>query len=166
MNSRRLWNSHQRHKFLRAEASGDILKFRVSEMAFPGVFKRYLPPQMLCCFIRILATLGTIPSKYRRHSTHGICVQCHSKWEHGCFTILFNGAYFLLAVMIEGDESSRLRMANQPVILAGYQPLLTALNKLLEVIGIFTHTVNFTATTVESSFSNTIVRCIIEQTIW
>ena len=154
MNSRRLWNSHQRHKFLRAEASGDILKFRVSEMAFPGVF------------IRILATLGTIPSKYRRHSTHGICVQCHSKWEHGCFTILFNGAYFLLAVMIEGDESSRLRMANQPVILAGYQPLLTALNKLLEVIGIFTHTVNFTAMTVESSFSNTIVRCIIEQTIW
>ena len=30
MNSRRLWNSHQRHKFLRAEASRDILKFRVS----------------------------------------------------------------------------------------------------------------------------------------
>ena len=41
MNSRRLWNSHQRHKFLRAEASGNILKFRVSEMAFAGVFKRY-----------------------------------------------------------------------------------------------------------------------------
>ena len=36
MNSRRLWNSHQRHKFLSAEASGDILKIRVSEMAFPG----------------------------------------------------------------------------------------------------------------------------------
>ena len=36
MNSRRLWNSHQRHKFLRAEASGDILNFRVSEIAFPG----------------------------------------------------------------------------------------------------------------------------------
>jgi len=26
--------------------------------------------------------------------------------------ILFDGAYFLLAVMVEGDESSRLRMAN------------------------------------------------------
>ena len=26
MNSRRLWNSHQRHKFLRVEAAGDILK--------------------------------------------------------------------------------------------------------------------------------------------
>ena len=36
MNSR--WNSHQRHKFLRATASGDILKPRVSEIAFPGGF--------------------------------------------------------------------------------------------------------------------------------
>ena len=40
-NSRRLWNSHQRHKFLRTEASKDILEFRVSETLFPGVFKRY-----------------------------------------------------------------------------------------------------------------------------
>ena len=44
MNSRRLWNSHQRHKFLRAETSRDILKLRVLEMAFPGVFKKYFPP--------------------------------------------------------------------------------------------------------------------------
>ena len=29
-----------------------------------------------------------------------------------CFTILFDGAYFLSAVMVEGDESNRLRMAN------------------------------------------------------
>ena len=48
MNSRRLWNSHQRHKFLRAEASRDILKIRVSEMVFPGVFRR-----MPCCLVRI-----------------------------------------------------------------------------------------------------------------
>ena len=41
MNSRRLWNSHQRHKVLRAETSRDILEFRVSGMPFPGVFKRY-----------------------------------------------------------------------------------------------------------------------------
>ena len=27
-------------------------------------------------------------------------------------TIFFNGAYFLLAVAVEGDESSWLRMAN------------------------------------------------------
>ena len=32
----------QRHQFLRAEASGDILKVRVSAIAFPGVFKKYL----------------------------------------------------------------------------------------------------------------------------
>ena len=38
MNSRRLWNSHQRHKFLRAEVSRDILKFIDSEIAFPEVF--------------------------------------------------------------------------------------------------------------------------------
>ena len=30
-----------RHKFVRAEASRDILKFGVSEMPFPGVFKRF-----------------------------------------------------------------------------------------------------------------------------
>ena len=56
MNSRWLWNSHQRHKSLRAEASRDILKFRVSEMSFPGGLKRYFPLQMPCCFIRIHAT--------------------------------------------------------------------------------------------------------------
>ena len=41
-----------------------------------------------------------------------ICAQCHSKLGNGCFTILFDGAYFLSAVMVEGDESGRLRMAN------------------------------------------------------
>ena len=30
------------------------------------------------------------------------------KPEHGCFTILFDVAHFLLAVMVQGDESSRL----------------------------------------------------------
>ena len=54
-------------------------------------------------------------------------VQCHSKLGNGCFTILFDGAYFLLALMVEGDESSWLRMANYPVVLAGYRPSLTAL---------------------------------------
>ena len=39
MNSRWLWNSHHRHKFLRAEASRAILKFGVSEMGFPGGFQ-------------------------------------------------------------------------------------------------------------------------------
>ena len=34
MKSRWLWNSHQRHKFFRAAASTDILKFRVLEEVF------------------------------------------------------------------------------------------------------------------------------------
>ena len=38
MNSRWLWNSHQRHKFLRVKASRDILKLRVAEMAFQAIF--------------------------------------------------------------------------------------------------------------------------------
>ena len=58
MNSRQLWNSHQRHKLLRGEASRDILKFRVSEMAFSGVFKRYVPPRTPCFFVRIHSRLG------------------------------------------------------------------------------------------------------------
>ena len=28
------------------------------------------------------------------------------------FTIIFDGAYFLQAVMVEGDESNQIRMAN------------------------------------------------------
>ena len=76
MNSRRLWNLHQRHKFLRAEASGNILKVRVSEMAFAGVFKRCFPLRTPFCFVRIHARLGTMLSKCPRHSTtsHGLNV--------------------------------------------------------------------------------------------
>ena len=33
-----------------------------------------------------------------------------------------------LAVMVEGDESSRLRTANKPGVLAGYRQLLTILS--------------------------------------
>ena len=46
MSSRRLWNSHQRQKFLRAEASRDILKFRVLEMVFPGVFQEVVSTRL------------------------------------------------------------------------------------------------------------------------
>ena len=70
--SRRLWNSHQRYKFLRAEASRDILKL-ASEMAFQTGFQEVFPLQTYCCFMRIHATLGTMPSKclrrFPRHRT-------------------------------------------------------------------------------------------------
>ena len=57
MNSRQLWNLYQRNKFIRTEASKDILKFRVLEMAFPGfIFPPWMPG---CCFVRIHIRLGT-----------------------------------------------------------------------------------------------------------
>ena len=73
MNSKQFWNWHQRHKFLRVEAARDILKFRVSGMAFPGVFKRHFPPRTPGCFVRILSRLGIMPLKCPRRSTtsHG-----------------------------------------------------------------------------------------------
>ena len=97
MNSRQLWNSHHRHKFLRAEPSRDILKFRVSEM----VFKRYFPLWMPCCFVSIHARLSARLGKnavemsqafhdiaqfrtmkltfFRSKPVYKICVQRHSK---------------------------------------------------------------------------------------
>ena len=61
MNSRRLWNLHQRHKFLKAEACMDILTFRVSEIVIPVVFKKHFPPRMPSCFVEIHTRLGTMP---------------------------------------------------------------------------------------------------------
>ena len=57
-----------------------------------------------------------------------ICVQCHSKLGNICFTILFEDPYFWSAVIVEGNESSQLRMANYPAVLAGYWPSLTDLS--------------------------------------
>ena len=72
MNSGWLWNLHQRHKFLRAGEARNILKIQVSEMAFPGFFKRYFPLWTPCCFVRI-HVLGTMLSKCPRLSktSHG-----------------------------------------------------------------------------------------------
>ena len=101
------------------------LEARVSEVAFPGIFKRYSQPQTPCCFVKIHARLlRTMVLKCPRRSTtlNGLnvsqtltCLNVHSmsfKVGNVCFTILFDGAYFLSAVMVEGDESNWLRMAN------------------------------------------------------
>ena len=133
MNSRQLWNSYQRHKFLRAKASRDIQKFRVSEMAFAGVFKRYIfhrgshvvsseytqDWEQCCRNVPGVPRHRTVQTFHRSKPVY-VRVQCHSKL----------GAYFLLAVMVDGDKGSRLRMAIQPAVLAGYRPLLTALHLL------------------------------------
>jgi len=73
MNSRRLWNSNQRHKFLRAKEVRNILKLKVSEMAFLGFFKRYFPLQMPCSFVRIHPRMGKMPSKCPRLSKTSHC---------------------------------------------------------------------------------------------
>ena len=49
---------------------------------------------------------------FHRSKPVSICVQCHSKLQNGCFTILSDGVYFSLAVMVEGDETGWLRMAD------------------------------------------------------
>ena len=80
-------------------------------MAFLGVFKRYFPPWMPYCFIKIHvhAKLGPMPSI---HDTARFDPFIQN-WEvDTSLTILSDCAYFLLAVMVEGHESSRLRMAN------------------------------------------------------
>ena len=66
-----LSNSHQRHKFLRDQASRNILKFRISKMAFSGVFKRYFPLRMPCFFVKILRNTGNNAIEMS-HAIHNI----------------------------------------------------------------------------------------------
>ena len=42
-------------------------------MVFPEVFKRYFPPRTPCCFVRLHARLGTMPSK---------CLRRIARFEH------------------------------------------------------------------------------------
>ena len=68
-------------------------------MPFPGIFKRYFPPRTPCCFVRIHARLGTMPSKCPRRSTtsHGSNVSqimgaIHSAKISGNFGPKLNGS--------------------------------------------------------------------------
>ena len=51
-------------------------------------------------------------------------------WETDALQFYSIVPIFLLAVMVEGDESSWLRMANQLAVLASYRPLLTDLTEV------------------------------------
>ena len=121
MNSKQLWNSHQRHKLLWAKASRDILKIRVLEMGFQEVF----PPRTPCCFVRIHTSLETMPSQafqdiaqFKRFTGQGLNLFEYAfnfiqNWERK--RTLYNfirRCLFFLAVVAEGDESSQVRMAN------------------------------------------------------
>ena len=129
MNSRWLLNSHQRHKLLRAKASTcrDILKVSLGNhisRGFQEVFST--ADTMLFCQNTCKTGNNAIEMSQASHDiTQFECftdlnlfkcaftiIQNHLLGNR-CFTILFDGAYFLLAgFMVEGDESSRLRMAN------------------------------------------------------
>ena len=101
------------------------------------IFRFFEVPQELClnggryCNKRPLSTLKVFTSCYGEKEVLEKSLIFPKKFcmnhGNGCLTILFLGAYFLLAVMVEGDESSWLKRADQLEVLAGYWPLLTAL---------------------------------------
>ena len=112
MNSRQPWNSHQRHKFWRAGENLESWKSHFQGFSI-GIFH---------------CGCHAVKSEYMQEGEHyavemsqafhGITrFKCFTdpfnvfqNWENRCFTILFDGAYFLLAIMIEEDKSSHLRM--------------------------------------------------------
>ena len=124
MNSRRLWNSHQRHKFLRAEASRTFWKIESQKWCFQrflrGIFHRgrqVVSSEYTQDWEQCRRNVPGVPRHrtvwtFYRSKPVRICAQCHSKLANGCRTILFDGAYFLLAVMLEGDQGSRLKRTN------------------------------------------------------
>ena len=114
MNGRHLWNSDKRHKFLRAEASRDISKLRLLDMAFSVVFKRYFPPWTQCFFVRNYTHKNGNNAVEMPQAFHVIArFTRFTELNLFKYTFLFIQWYlFLLAVIVEGGESSRLRMRN------------------------------------------------------
>ena len=125
MNSSR--NSHQRHNFLRAEASRDTLKFRVWEMAFPGLFKRYFPLWMPPLFhqntsktennvVEMSQPFHDIApfEPFSDPSLFKYAFKVIQNWETGAlqfYSTVLNFCKQLCIVHVEGDKSSPLRMA-------------------------------------------------------
>ena len=97
-------------------------------MPFPGVFKRYFPLQTPCCFIRIHTRIQDWERRRQKVSqaVHNIARLEHftdldlfkymfnviQKWAMDALQFYSMVLIFLLAVMVEGYESSWLRMAN------------------------------------------------------
>ena len=96
LSSRWLWNLLQRHKFLRANASRNNLKFRVSEMAFLGVFKRYFPLQMPCCFVKATKTGNDAVDGVQDVSQHCMVWTFHrSKPFKYAFSVIWRCLFFV-----------------------------------------------------------------------
>ena len=102
---------HQRHTFFRAEASWDILKFGVST-ADTMLFR-----QNTCDFKHTVEMSQAFHDvvwleRFTDLNLFKYAFNVIQNWKTDALQILFDAAYFLLAVTVEGDESSRLRMAN------------------------------------------------------
>ena len=122
MNSRQLQNLHQRHKFLKAEASRDISKIKSFGNGISRCFQEVFSTTdtMLFC---LHPRLGTTSLKCPRHSTtlHGssisqiyTCLNMNSmsfktaRQNDALQFYLIRCSFFLLAIMVEGDESGWL----------------------------------------------------------
>ena len=131
MNSRWLWNSHQRHKFSRVEETRDILKFWVTKMAFPGVFQG---------FSRGIFHLGchVVSSEYTqdweqcRQNVPGVPRHCVVYTFHRSKPLNMHSTSFKTGkqMLYNFIWWWRWRIANYPAILATYWPLLTTLVNL------------------------------------
>ena len=117
---------------------GTFWKLESRQSPFQGFQEVFIPLRTPCCWNTRKTRNNVVDMSQAFHDIARfecftdlnlfMCGHCHySSLGNGCFTIFFDGAYFLLAVIVEGDESSWLRMANWPAVLAGYRPLLTAL---------------------------------------
>ena len=124
MKTRRLQNSHQRHKFLRAKASRDILKFTQSlGNGIFRVFKRYFPLWVSCCFIRIYVAQFKCFTDLNLFKYSFNVIQ---NWETDTLQFYSMVLFFSTQmVMVEGGKSSWLRMAD---LAGGFGPLLALID--------------------------------------
>ena len=130
MNTRQFWNSHQRHKFLRAEASRDILEFQSLRNGISRGFQEVFSTMDAMLFHE--NTLGTMPlihnitwfELFTNLSLFKYAFNVIQNWESDVLQF-----YSMVLIFCQQlwQRGSQLRMANQQVVLAGYRPLLTAL---------------------------------------
>ena len=81
-------------------------------MAFLGVFKRYFPLQMPCCFVKTTKTGNDAVDVSKTFHNIAWFERFTDLNLLNMRSVSFDGASFLLAAMVRGDESSQLSKAN------------------------------------------------------
>ena len=81
-------------------------------MAFLGVFKRYFPLQMPCCFVKATKTGNDAVDVSKMFHNIAWFERFTDLNLLNMRSVSLDGAYFLLAAMVRGDESSQLSKAN------------------------------------------------------